>query len=196
MTGGTDPKVARLLAKPEWHAERQRLRALLLAAGLTEAVKWGKLCYAQDGDNVAMIFALKAYCAIGFFKGALIDDTAGVLVSPGPNSQAMRQLRFEDAAQIETSEALIRDYVERAIAIEREGRTIDFDEKHNLDYPPELQTALDDDSALADAFAALTPGRRRGYVIHITDARQTATRKARIERSRANILAGKGRNGR
>ena len=196
MTEKPKAEVARLLAKPDWQDERRKLRDLLLAAGLDETVKWGKLCYGLDGANVAIIFALKDHRAIGFLKGALIDDDQDVLVSPGEHSQAMRQLRFESLAQIEAAESLIRDTIARAIKIERDGRTIDFDEKHNLDYPPELQAALDDDPALATAFAALTPGRQRGYVIHISGARQSETRKARIQKARAKIIAGKGLNGR
>jgi uncharacterized protein YdeI (YjbR/CyaY-like superfamily) len=61
-----------------------------------------------------------------------------------------------------------------------------------IDLPDELVEAMDSDPELAEAFHNLTPGRRKGYVIHLNYAKTTLTRMARIMRSRQKILAGKG----
>lgn len=190
------PEVEALLSKSEWHKERQKLRSLILDHGLEESVKWNKLCYSYQGSNVVVIFAMKNYCAIGFFKGALLEDDKNLLVKPGDHSQAMRQLRFTELKEITDSESLIKDYIGKAIQAEKDGLEIDFGEKENLTYPDELQAILDGDAELAAAFDKLTPGRRRGYVIHFSDAKQSKTRIARIEKCRTKILSGKGYNGR
>lgn len=188
------PDVKDLLDKKKWQNERKKLRALLLDCGLEENVKWSKLCYSHDRGNVAIIYGMKNYCAIGFFKGAVLDDPDDVLVQPGKHSQAMRQLRFEGLDEIEGREDQIKKYIERAIQAEKDGLEVDFDEKNDLDYPDELQDALDDDLELAEAFDDLTPGRQRGYVLHISDAKKSETRTRRIKRAKSKIMDGKGLN--
>lgn len=151
-----DPGVKDLVDKKNWQKERKTLRDLILDCGLDEAVKWGKLCYSYDGSNVVIIYGMKNYCALGFFKGSLLKDPDDVLVRPGKHSQAMRQMRFKSLEEIEESEDLIREFIEKAVQAEKDGMEVDFDEKDNLDIPDELQDALDDDAELAEAFEELT----------------------------------------
>ncbi len=186
------PKVDALLNKPEWQEERKNLRALLLDCRLDEEVKWGKLCYLFQNNNVAVIFGMKAYCALGFFKGSLLEDPKGILVAPGEHSQAMRQIRFTQARDIHEQENTIRAYIQDAIELEKAGAKVDFSEKHELEYPEELQVALAGNVALKTAFEALTPGRKRGYILHFSGAKQSSTRASRIEKCIARILDGKG----
>lgn len=190
------PEVKRLIDRSAWHEERKALRARALGAGLSEAVKWGKLCYGLDDTNIVIIHATKTYCALGFFMGALLDDPDHRLVAPGEHSQAMRQLRFTTLAGIEAQDAVIRSFLALAIAAKQAGRSIDFDEKHNLDLPDELKAAFDRDPDLAAAFDSLSSGRQRGYVLHISAAKQAETRITRIASARNRIMAGKGRNDR
>jgi uncharacterized protein YdeI (YjbR/CyaY-like superfamily) len=188
------PEINDLLNKSNWQDERRRLRDIILDCDLDERVKWGKLCYDYEDSNVVIIYGMKNRCALGFFKGALLEDEDGVLVRPGKHSQAMRQLRFESLKEIEDSEDTIRCLINRAIQAEKDGLEIEFTEKDSLDYPGELQDALDDDSELAEAFDDLTPGRQRGWVMYISDAKQSETRTRRIDQARPKIIAGKGRN--
>ncbi|TFH85083.1 hypothetical protein EQG41_18910 [Billgrantia azerbaijanica] len=191
-----DPRVDVLLNKPEWHEERKQLRALLLDCQLTEQVKWGKLCYSCENSNVAMLFGMKAYCALGFFKGSLLKDPEGILVRPGEHSQAMRQVRFTQIRDIEAMAATLKAYIHEAIAVEKAGLTVAFKEKHELTYPEEFQVVLDADPALKAAFEALTLGRQRGYILHFSAAKQSSTRASRIEKCIPSILEGKGLNDR
>lgn len=189
-----DSRIRALLDKADWQRERGALREAILTRPLSESVKWGQLCYGFEGRNIVIIQCMKCYCALGFFKGALLDDADGRLVRPGSHSQAMRQLRFADLAAIRAGEAVIGDFIDKAIQVEKDGLQVDFSKKHDLAYPDELRRALDADPLLAEAFQALTPGRRRGYVLHFSDAKQPETRRRRIENCRPGILAGKGRN--
>ncbi len=192
----TNRKAEALLSQPQWHDERKRLQAIALSCQLTESVKWGKLCYSVQSGNVAMIFGMKDYCAFGFFKGSLLKDPERILVAPGEHSQAMRQARFTQLSEIEAQSAVFEAYLLEAIALEKAGAKVDFNEKHELAYPAELQTALDGNAALKAAFEALTPGRQRGYILHFSGAKQSSTRASRIEKCMPDILAGKGLNGR
>ena len=183
-----------LLNQKNWQDERRRLRDILLDSSLEERVKWGKLCYAWEGSNVAIIYGMKNSCAVGFFKGSLLEDGDDVLVQPGKHSQAMRRLHFESLDEIEDSEDTLRRFIERAIQAEKDGLGVEFTEKDNLNYPDELQDALDDDPELAEAFEELTPGRQRGWVLHFSDAKQSETRARRVDNARSKIIARKGWN--
>lgn len=189
-------EIERLLGQANWQKERRKLRSVLLESGLGESVKWGKLCYSLGEAKIAIIYGMKDCCAIGFFKGALLEGEEPDLESPGKNSQAMRQLRFRSLDEIEAQEAKIRSVISKAIAVERDGREVDFDAKHSLDLPDELQAAFDAAPDFAVAFDKLTPGRKRGYILHFTAAKQPKTRAARVDEARQRVIEGKGRNDR
>ena len=174
-----------------WAEELQQLRSILLSTQLKEEVKWVGPCYTYEGNNVVMLGALKDAVVVGFFKGSLLADEAGLLVSPGPRSQAVRQFRFTDIDTIHVQEPFIRTYVQEAIELEKAGRKVNFN-RHPEPMPAELEEALSADADFNKAFHALTPGRQRGYILHISDAKQSTTRMARIEKHKPNILAGKG----
>lgn len=195
MTSDADPDVDALFENAEtWQAERVALRAILRDVGLVETLKWGKACYTYNGQNVAIFFGLKAHCGVAFFKGSLLRDPDEILIQQGKNSQAVRLMAFTSVAQINAGEARLRAFLAAAITLEKEGRKVDFSQKHNLEYPDQLTQALDDDPDFAAAFEALTPGRQRGYVLHFSDAKQSETRTRRIEKYRQKILDGRGMN--
>ena len=189
-----DPRVDAFLERAErWRVELEALRGILLGCGLDEALKWGKPCYAFEGSNVAILQPFKEHCALMFFKGVLLEDTHGLLRSPGANSRSALRLEFDGETGI--AKAAVKSYVKQAIAVERDGREVDL-EPRELELPEELTRALRKDPELAEAFHGLTPGRQRGYVLHFTEAKQSKTRAARVERCIPRILAGKGRNDR
>jgi len=173
-----------------WTEALTALRELVLAAGLTEAMKWGAPCYTLEGKNVVGVAALKDACALSFFKGALLEDPDGVLEAPGPNSRHVRYLKFSSAKQVRARRKLIQALLGQAIALQRAGKRVAPPAAEPL--PAELQARLDADPPLAAAFAALTPGRRRSHALYVSGAKQASTRATRAERCAAKILAGKG----
>jgi len=177
-----------------WQGEIQTLRSILLDCGLDEELKWGKPCFMFDGKNVAIIQPFKEHCSLMFFKGALITDTHSLLRSQGENTQFAMRLEFTSKDQIK--KAVVKTYVKEAIAVEKAGLKVDFKARRELELPEELTRILNKDSKLAKAFHALTPGRRRAYVLYFTGAKQSKTRTARIEKCISKILAGKGINDR
>ncbi|CCF19363.1 conserved protein of unknown function [Pseudorhizobium banfieldiae] len=174
-----------------WHEELLALRKILLDCGLVETFKWSSPCYTVDDGNVALLWGFKDAATLGFFKGVLLKDPEKILIAPGENSRSSRILRFTDTAQIAGQEKTIRAFVSEAMELERAAAKVDMP-KDDLDYPEELVSALEEDPELQAAFEGLTPGRRRGYVLHFSQAKQSQTRRARIDKHRSRILAGKG----
>jgi uncharacterized protein YdeI (YjbR/CyaY-like superfamily) len=174
----------------KWYAELNRLRTIVVDCGLSEDMKWRQPCYTFGAGIVLLISPFKDYCALAFFKGALLKDPRGVLVAPGENSQAMRHIRFTGVREIVEQEPVIRSYIREAIEIEKAGLKIEKHSEHAV--PEEFQTKLDENPGLKMAFEALTPGRRRAYLMHFAQPKQSKTREARIEKSLPQILEGKG----
>lgn len=190
-----DPKIDAFLARAKsWRGEMQKLRTILLDGGLTEEIKWGKPCFSFEGKNIAILQPFKEHCSLMFFKGALLKDTHGLLRSQGENTQSALRLEFTSEAQIKKT--VVASYVKQAIEVEKAGLKVDFKAKRELELPEELTAALKKDKKLDKAWSALTPGRQRGYVMHIAAAKQAATRSARIEKAAPRILAGLGMNDR
>jgi uncharacterized protein YdeI (YjbR/CyaY-like superfamily) len=188
-----NPKVEEFVSRAKaWQGEMQKLRSILSNCGLDEDLKWGKPCFAFEGRNVAIIQPFKEHCSLLFFKGALLKNSHGLLRSQGENTQSAMRLEFTSEAQVK--KAVVESYVKDAIAVEKQGLKVEFKAKRELELPQELTQILAKNRRLAKAFEALTPGRKRAYVLHFTGAKQSQTRSARIEKVIPMILAGKGMN--
>ena len=181
--------------KPQpWQQELLVLRNILQTEPLQESIKWGKPCYSWEDKNLVILQPFKNYLALGFFKGALLIDTHHMLVKPGENTQAGRQLRVESVADIQQKESAIRQYVQQAILIEQKGIELPSTESPSGIIPEEWATRLVATPALAKAFNQLTPGRQRAYHIYFSAPQQAATRERRIDKMVPLILSGKGIN--
>lgn len=188
-----NPNVDALLGKAKkWHEELARLRMILLGCQLTEEVKWGAPCYTFQNSNVVLIRGFKEYCAILFFKGALLNDAQGILIKPGEHTQAGRQIRFTHVREIVEMESILKTYITEAIEVEKAGLKVDFAKGTELVLPEEFQRRLDADPFLKAAFEALTPGRQRAYNLYFSSAKQSKTRESRVEKNVQRILDGKG----
>jgi uncharacterized protein YdeI (YjbR/CyaY-like superfamily) len=187
-----DPRVEKFYAKATaWSAELAALRRILRASPLTEEFKWRSPCYTFQGANLAMPFALRDNCGLSFFRGVLLQDPTGILQPAGPNSRSARVIRFTSLEEIEKASDTLAAYLREAADLEKAGKKVDFGDEEP-DYPEELIARLDEDADFRAAFEALTPGRRRGYAIHFSQPKQSATRRARIERVAPRIFDGKG----
>jgi uncharacterized protein YdeI (YjbR/CyaY-like superfamily) len=190
-----NPKVDEFLHKEKkWQEEFEKLRMINLDCNLTEELKWRLPCYTFQGRNIAIIQSFKEYCALMFFKGALLKDLKGVLVKPGENSQAQRQIRFTNVQEIVEMESMLKAYIQEAIKVEQEGLEVKLKKTTDFTIPEELQTKFDEVSGLKTAFEALTPGRQRAYILYFSGAKQSKTRESRIEKYIDQILNGKGLN--
>lgn len=176
-----------------WTKALEALRALVLASGLEEELKWGCPCYTLEGKNVVMVSAFKEFCALQFFKGAALADEEGLLVTPGPNSRFARYLKFTSLEQVESKRTLVKRFLEQAIALERAGTKV-TPTRDREPVPKELARRLASDPALRKAFEALTPGRQRSHVLHVSGAKQGETRERRVDKCAKDILAGRGFN--
>jgi uncharacterized protein YdeI (YjbR/CyaY-like superfamily) len=190
----TNPKVANYIeGMPAWRAELEALRPVLLQAGLHEDFKWYKPCYTYDGSNVVIFQPFKEFCALLFFKGALLEDPDGALREQGENTRAALRLEFRSVADVRASKTTIAALAEDAIRVEDAGLSVPKREpSDDGPYPLELEMMLSADPGLRNAWERLTPGRRRGWLLHFNGAKQSKTRVARIERATPLILEGFG----
>lgn len=187
------PEVEAFLAEERpWLQEMRALRAIVRTSPLTEGLKWRWPCYAAEGGNVVLIHAFKDYCALLFVKGALLKDAEGLLVRQTENVQSSRQMRFASLGEIETRRRAIEAYVREAIEVERAGLKAPKAKAAEIPRPVEFQQRLETAPELAGAFAGLTPGRQRAYLLYFAGAKQSKTRAARVENCVARILEGKG----
>jgi len=175
-----------------WQKEIEKLRSIALDCGLNEELKWGCPCYMFQKSNIVLIHVFKEYCALLFFKGALLEDSQGILIQQTENVQAARQVRFTDIKEINSLEAALKTYIYEAIVVEKSGLKVALKKTKEYEIPEEFQTRLDKNLALKTAFESLTPGRQRGYLLHFSQPKQAKTRAARIEKNLPKILDGKG----
>ena len=188
-----NPKVDFFFEKDSiWQKEYQKLRLLLLDCGLTEELKWGCPCYTYDQRNIVLIHGFKEYCALLFFKGALLSDVKGILITQTENVQSARQIRFTNVREIGKLAATVKAYVFEAIEVEKMGLKVILKKTRDFPVVPEFQKRLDKSATLRKAFEALTPGKQRGYLLHFAGAKQSKTREARVDKCVAMILKGEG----
>jgi len=186
-----NPKVDAYIGQSDkWPEEMTDLRPILLECGLTEGIKWGKPCYSHDGKNIVILQEMNEFLALMFFKGALLEDSAGVLEEQGPNSRSARRIRFTSVEDVARLADTVKAYIDEAIDVEEAG--LEVGPAPELVFVGELQNRLDHDPAFRAAFESLTPGRQREYNLYFSDAKQANTRKARIEKYAQKILGGKG----
>ena len=169
-----------------------RLRMIVLDCGLTEELKWGCPCYTFEKSNIVLIHGFKEYCALLFFKGALLKDPNGILIQQTENVQAARQIRFTNVEEIVKMESILKAYIYEAIEVEKAGLKVPLKKTSEFTMPEEFQNKLDETPALKKAFYALTPGRQRGYLLYFSSAKQSKTRESRVEKYMQKILDGKG----
>ena len=190
-----NPKVDFYFQKEiKWQEEINKLRAIVLDCGLTKELKWGCPCYTFDRRNIVLIHTFKEYCALLFFKGALLKDTDNILVQQTVNVQVTRQVRFTGLREITKLQKVLKAYIFQAIEVEKAGLKVDLKKTSEYNIPEEFERMLNKNASLKNAFKALTPGRQRGYLLYFSAPKQSRTRESRIEKHVPRILDGKGLN--
>src|SRR6185437_5165701 len=178
----------------QWHDEYEKLRNVCVECELTEELKWGCPCYTFEKRNIVLIHGFKEYCALLFFKGALLKDPKGILVQQTENVQAARQIRFGNVREIIKLKPTLKAYIKEAIEVEKAGVKVNLKKTAEFKMPAEFKNKLEETPQLKKAFNALTPGRQRGYLLYFSAPKQSKTREARVEKSMPQILKGKGLN--
>jgi uncharacterized protein YdeI (YjbR/CyaY-like superfamily) len=178
----------------KWSSETDQLRKIALRTGLTEQKKWGKPCFTWQGKNVAIVIPLKESCAFMFTKGALLKDPKRLLGKVGENSQSNRWMKFTTVKEIAARKSAVDQYLREAIKVEESGRKVARKKLADYQIPEALQARLKSTPKLRTAFARLTPGRQKSWILHIAGAKQEKTRAARVEKAAPMILKGRGFN--
>lgn len=193
VSPNSNPKVDFYFDKEKnWKEEIEKLRTIVLDCHLEEELKWGVPCYSFQKSNIVLIHVFKEYCALLFFKGALLKDPEGILVQQTKNVQAARQVRFTNVKEIVRLKKALKAYILEAVEVEEDGLKVPMKKTKEYSVPEEFQQKLDASPVLNKAFKALTPGRQRGYLLYFSSAKQSKTREARVEKYLKQILNGKG----
>lgn len=188
-----NPKVDFYFDKEQqWQKEIEQLRTIILDCGLTEELKWGSPCYTYQHRNIVLIHVFKEYCAVLFFKGALLGDANGILIQQTENVQSARQVRFTNAKEIGKMKSVLKAYIYEAIEVEKAGLQVKLKKTTDFAIPEEFQKKLNKSAALKKAFETLTPGRQRAYLFYFAQAKQSKTREARVAKYIQKILDGAG----
>jgi uncharacterized protein YdeI (YjbR/CyaY-like superfamily) len=180
----------------KWKTEFDKLRMIILDCQLTEEMKWGCPCYTYQKSNIVLIHGFKEYCAILFFKGALLNDINDILIQQTENVKAGRQIRFTNIREITEMETILKNYIHEAIEVEKSGLKLNSNKNTELIFPEEFQNKLNENPAFKTAFDTLTPGRQRAYNLYFSAPKQSKTRESRVEKCIRQILNGKGLNDR
>lgn len=187
-----NPKVDAIWRREKkWREEFEALRSIVLEFPFTEELKWYQACYTLEGKNVVLIHGFKEYCALMFFKGALLRDSKHILATPGQH-QSTRQIRFTNVQEIVKMKPILKAYIQEAIEVEKAGLKVKLKKTADFKVPDEFQKKLDEIPALKTAFYALTPGRQRNYIFHFSQPKLSRTREARVEKCMQLIFNGKG----
>ena len=190
-----NPTVDWFFAKDtKWQKEYEKLRTIILDCGLIEELKWGCPCYTFQDTNIVLIHGFKEYCALLFFKGALLNDPNNILIQQTKNVQSARQIRFTNIREITKMERILKVYIYEAIEVERAGLKVKLKKTSEFKTPDEFQKKLNKMPALKKAFEALTPGRQRAYIYYFSQPKLSKTRESRVEKYLKQILNGKGLN--
>ncbi|WP_461789595.1 YdeI/OmpD-associated family protein [Pedobacter sp.] len=188
-------KVDQFLSRAEqWKEEFETLRNIVLECGLNEDFKWGQPCYTLNKANIVIIHGFKEYCALLFFKGALLNNSHGLLIQQTDNVQSARQMRFTQVKEITKLKQEIKSCIFEAIEVEKAGLKVELKKTEDFEVADEFKEKLAALPELKTAFEALTPGRQRAYLFYFSDAKQAKTRAARVDKCIPQILNGKGLN--
>lgn len=169
------------------------LREIIHLTELVETIKWGSPVYTIDKKNVVGIGSFKTYTGLWFFQGALLKDEEKVLINAQTDvTKALRQWRFSTVDEID--DKLILKYLHEAIQNQKQGKELKPERNKTIVIPDELLEVFKEDKELKDWFARFTPGRQREFADYISSAKQTETRKARIQKIIPLILDNIGLN--
>jgi uncharacterized protein YdeI (YjbR/CyaY-like superfamily) len=178
----------------KWPNELELLRKVVLDCGLNEELKWSVPCYTYLDKNILIVSAFKAYCALSFFKGSLLSDAHKLLQKPGDNSQASRSILFTSLETITAFKPILKTYIFEAIEVEKAGLKVPQQTLDAFQIPDFFQNKMVGFPKLKTAFDALSPGRKKSYLLHFAQAKQQKTLENRIEKCIEPILKGKGFN--
>jgi uncharacterized protein YdeI (YjbR/CyaY-like superfamily) len=148
-------------------------------------------CYTINGNNVFIISAFKNFCSVNFFQGVLLEKESDLLVKQGDNIQTGRIIKIDERVDLDAIGEEIKMLMNKAKENELSGLK-GVVQKNPEPIPEELTEKFKEIPELKKAVESLTPGRQRGYVLYFSQAKQSKTRTARIEKYIDKILSGKG----
>ncbi|MDA8707942.1 DUF1801 domain-containing protein [Hellea sp.] len=176
-----------------WQDELMALRRILLAAELSETMKWGMPCYTIGGQNIVGMAGFKSYFGLWFHQGVFLSDPSNVLINAqSGKTKALRQWRMTSANDID--EPLIKTYLAESIEHVRAGKKVPNAAPRKLNMPSHLEAAIKSDAELKTAFDKFRLAQQCDFADYISSAKQDATKQRRLEKIIPLIKSGVGLN--
>lgn len=176
-----------------WKEELELLRSILAETEMEKTVKWGIDVYTYNGTNLVGIAPFKSYVGLWFYQGVFLSDPLGVLNNAQDGkTKAMRQWRFQSAAEINREQVL--SYLRETIENENAGKKWVIEKTTELDLPEILEKALAEDQDLREAFEKLSLSKKKEFATHIAEAKRLETQITRLEKITPMVKAGTGLN--
>ena len=157
-----------------------------------ETIKWGVPFFEYKGP-LGNMAAFKEHVGWGFWKASLMNDPEGMLPKTSDERTAMGGSRVTQLSDLPAEKVLVA-YVREAIRLNEEGvKVVRAPRKAAAEpeIPAALASALKKSAKARKTFDAFPPSHRREYVEWITEARQEATRKKRLEQTLELLSEGK-----
>lgn len=176
-----------------WRSETNKLREIVIATGVDEALKWGMPVYSAYGKNVVGIGASQTYFGLWFYQGALLADSDRVLINAQEGkTKAMRQWRFQSAREVKVR--LVKKYILEAVALAEQGKQVKPNRNMPVVVPPELEKVLAENPGAKKCFDSLSKSCRREYANYVAEAKKAETKVRRISKIIPMILDSVGLN--
>ena len=172
----------------------RKIRALFHKADprINESIKWGFPHFECKGI-VGSMAAFKHSVSLGFWKGGLIKDKAGIF--PGAGSARLSMLKMTSVADI-PRESLLLAYIREAVKLNEQGVKIPAKPRiaKRLVVPRFFLIALKNNKKAYSVFESFSASHKREYVEWLMEAKREETRERRLESAIEWIAEGKPRN--
>lgn len=196
-----DPRVDEYIEKAQPFAQPilEHLRALVHKANpdVQETIKWGFASFDYKGPYISMA-SFKQHAVFGFWKSSLLQDPLGYLGENSNNGgEAMGNLGKITSLEDLPPDAVIIDFIRQAKKLNDDGIKVPAKPKAEptaIAAPDYFLEALKTNPKAFEIFENWPPGKRKEYIVWITEAKTEKTRNERMKTAVEWIGEGKIRN--
>ena len=161
-----------------------------------EQMKWSFPNFVYRGSILCHMASFKKHCAFGFWQGALIEDSHGILNSSETN--AMGNLGRITSLNDLPDDDILRSYIVKAMVLIESGvkqsKAKSTASPVSTEVPECLTTALEKSPKAKATFELFPPSKRKDYIVWINEAKTEATREKRLATTIEWLEEGKSRH--
>lgn len=161
-----------------------------------EKIKWSMPFFDYNGEMMCHFAAFKEHCAFGFWKASLMKDKS--LIAEAGTESAMGHVGRITSLKSLPPDKKIISWIKDAMALTDAGIKLPPKPKaaptKDLEVPDYFTKALLKNKQAKKVFDGFPPGKRKEYVLWLTEAKSDETRNKRMETAIEWIAEGKSRH--